>query len=132
MPFFQINTNGIISMDSPFTQFSPELFPVDSEYLVAPFWADVDIAGGTGDIRYQVYSSGSALVETVNTFINNEEDFNFIARWMLVAEWDSVSTFGGPTSQASIITFLKDSKQAGGHIVDHVTHNQSRTQKMIM
>lgn len=86
-------------MGSPFTQFSPELFPINGQYLVAPFWADVDIHGGVGSIGYQVYTSGSAEIDTINSFITNEEGFSFTACWMLVAEWDQVSTFNGPPTQ---------------------------------
>ena len=50
-------------MESPFTQLMPELFPIGSLYLVAPFWADVDIQGGVGDISYQVYAIGSPLLD---------------------------------------------------------------------
>ena len=42
--FYQINTNGIISMNAPFTQTSGQLYLHDSLYLVAPFWDDINIA----------------------------------------------------------------------------------------
>lgn len=86
-------------MGSTFTQFSPELLPVNNEYLIAPFWADVDIENGVGNIRYQVYTSGSTEIDAINSFISSEEGFNFTACWMLIAEWDHVSTFGGSASQ---------------------------------
>ena len=80
-------------METPFQQYSLDLFPVDSQYLVAPFWEDVDTSGGVGNISYQVYSTGSPLLDTVNTIISDEENINFIGHWMLVAEWDGVPEF---------------------------------------
>ena len=89
--FFQISTNVIISP-----------LPSSSEYLVAPFWADVDIRNGVGDISYQVYSIGSPLLDTVNTIISDEENINFIGHWMLVAEWDGVREYKGSPNQVNI------------------------------
>ena len=112
-------------MDVPFTQLWPALFQVDflyyyyqyyyyhsylygslhySLYLVAPFWAAVDISGGEGDISYQVYSTGSPLLDTVNTIISNEENINFIGHWMVVAEWDRVPEFNSSVHKVRAIT----------------------------
>ena len=91
-------------MENPFTQFLPELFPIASLYLVAPFWADVDIEGGVGDISYQTYSTGSPLLDIVNTFISDERSFNFNGHWMLVVEWSGVSAFGSPINEVSTCT----------------------------
>ena len=98
-------TNGIISMDAPFFQFNPELFPIDSLYLVAPFWGDVAISNnaGVGDVSYQVYSSGSPLLNTVNAFIRDEKNFNFNGIWMLLAEWNDVPLFFNPVSEVSVL-----------------------------
>ena len=94
-------------MDTPFLEFEPELFPIDSLYLVAPFWADVDIQGGVGDISYQVYSTGSPLLDTVNAFISDERDFDFNGSWMLLAEWNGVSAYAGSIDEASNVIYFK-------------------------
>ena len=100
-PFLQINTNGIISMNGPFSPYTPQLFPYQSQYLVAPFWDDVNIAVGVGNISYQVYSIGTPPLDTVNTIISDKENINFTAHWMLVAEWDEVPAFRGSPDQVS-------------------------------
>ena len=86
-------------MEQAFYVFTPGLFPYNSLYLVAPFWNDVDISRGVGDISYQVYSTGSPLLDTVNTIISDKENTNFNGHWMLVAEWDGVPSFGGSLYQ---------------------------------
>ena len=98
----QVNTNGILSMGSPFTEYSSRLFPISGEYLVAPLWADVNIAVGVGSIQYEVYSRGDSMLETVNMFIQQEESFDFVGSWMLVAKWDGVPRYGGSTEEASM------------------------------
>ena len=90
-----------MSMEKSFTHWASHFFPVGSQYLVTPFWADVDIENGVRDISYQVSSTGSPLLDTVNTFISDEENINFIGHWMLVVEWDGVSEFGGSLNQVS-------------------------------
>ena len=48
-----MNTNGIISLDSPFTSPSPRLLPLSGiEQIIAPYWGDVDTRG-TGQILYR-------------------------------------------------------------------------------
>ena len=96
-------------MDESFISYLPRLFPVGSLYLVTPFWDDVDISRGIGNISYQVYSTGSPLLDTVNTIISYEENINFSGHWMLVAEWDSVPEFGG-FYQVSAIPYGNSSK----------------------
>ena len=91
-----------ISVEQAFNEFIPEQFPHISEYLVAPFWADVDIEEGIGNISYQVYSTGSPLLDTVNTIISDEENITFIGHWILVTEWDGVSAFSDSTNQVNI------------------------------
>ena len=94
-------------MERAFSDYFPELFPYYSEYLVAPFWDDVDISGGVGDISYQVYSTGSPLLDTVNTIISDEENINFIGHWMLVAEWDGVPAYSGSSNQVNITCIME-------------------------
>ena len=91
-------------MEQAFLNFTPQLFPCCSEYLVAPFWADVDIRRGVGNISYQVYYTGSPLLDNVSIIISDEENINFIGDWMLVAEWDGVSQYDGSPNQVNIMS----------------------------
>lgn len=45
-----VNTNGNITFSGALPTYTPEAFPVASQPMIAPFWADVDIrTGGAGD-----------------------------------------------------------------------------------
>lgn len=43
---FYVNNNGNISFNSPLWAYTPTAFPVSSQPMIAPWWADVDTRGG--------------------------------------------------------------------------------------
>lgn len=45
---FFINNNGNITFNNPVGSFTPSPFPISSQPMIAPFWADVDTRGTTG------------------------------------------------------------------------------------
>jgi hypothetical protein len=51
---FYVNTNGNISFNGPLSSFSSTGFPSGMNRMVAPFWADVDIRNGLGDVYGKV------------------------------------------------------------------------------
>ncbi len=111
----QVGTNGIISFGEPFTFASPQPFPtvfpfIYENYLLAPFWADVDISPffgsiNDGSIKYEVHTTASNfsgsidLIGRVSNFISNKTETTFEGSWMLVALWDEVPPFGGVFGQ---------------------------------
>ena len=62
--------------------------------LVAPFWGDVDIRGGNGEVSYEIHNSGYYL-DHVSGFIRAIAPSNFEGTWMLVAFWDAVHPYIG-------------------------------------
>jgi hypothetical protein len=42
-----VNTNGNITFSGPVSRYTPSAFPVASQPMIAPFWADVDIRSGS-------------------------------------------------------------------------------------
>ena len=97
----QVDTNGYFSFGTRQTVASPSLFSSTSpyNYLVAPFWADIDISIH-GSISYEVHntsagSSSIALLNRVSTFISNQQNTQFSGNWMLVASWSQVSAYSG-------------------------------------
>ena len=88
----------MLSFGRPFPQHSPHLFPETSfyNYLVAPFWTDNDITRGVGEVSYQVYEdSEMESLSWVSTYISQQQQADFRATWMLVAEWRNVPEYLG-------------------------------------
>ena len=103
----QVITNGYFSLDAQFVSYIPHRFPLVDQYLLAPFWSDVDITNGVGTIQYEVHSrtTGGTPLQDVSEFISNEGNVVFEAEWMLVAEWREVPQWGTPTSVVNLNTY---------------------------
>ena len=91
-------TNGYLSFGRSYVDYTPERFPIGEQFLVAPFWADIDVSNGVGDIRYEVHttSSASSFLTDVSDFISNETRSQFTGHWMLLAEWRDVPQYRAP------------------------------------
>jgi hypothetical protein len=51
-----INNNGNITFRGPVSTYTPMSFPISSQPMIAPWWADVDTrGGGVGDLKNNVY-----------------------------------------------------------------------------
>ena len=95
--FAQVGTNGYISFDKVFTDYTIFEFPGSEEVtLVAPFFSDIDISKGTGNIKYEVHTlrNSEAVFSDINTIINEYMDADFSGSWLLLAEWKNVPEFG--------------------------------------
>lgn len=73
-----INNNGNLSFDAPYFSFSPLGFPVADNFMIAPFWADVDTRSGGGAVYYKAYSN------------------------CLIVQWDSVARYTNTTPSPTI------------------------------
>ena len=106
--FTQVGTNGLISFGRFYNSYSNSLFPgsVSDRYLVAPFWDDVDITGGNGEISYEIHDSGYYL-DHVSGFIRAIRPSEFQGTWMLVVYWDAVHHFIG-TDNPEVSQTLKN------------------------
>lgn len=68
------------------------------EYLVTPFWSNIDTRL-SGQVRYVIHTSGesssaNSQIQDVVNFVNSQQDQEFTnANWMLVATWDRVHPF---------------------------------------
>ena len=84
-----------MSFERSFRNYSPQRFPYGSFPLIAPYWTDIDLSSGVGNVMYTVYSeSGSEYIELVNEFLANTETDDFTATSMLVAQWIDVCPYG--------------------------------------
>ena len=70
-----------------------------SNYIVAPFEANTNIATGTGRISYEVHNltTSPSLLSQVNRYVQQSMQSRFYGTWMLVAEWKNVPQSGQST-----------------------------------
>ena len=95
----QVGTNGYFTFDG-YTGYSPFLFNASRNLsLVAPFFTDIDISNGIGQISYEIHneSVSEPILSSVDSVINEYLQTDFHGEWLLVAKWDDVPHFrGGP------------------------------------
>ena len=98
----QISTDGYFSFGRAITC-CPSLTTntSNSDYIVAPFMADTNIASGQGRVSYEVHnlSTDSIQLSRVNTFIRQQKQNTFSGNWMLVVEWNDVPQSGQANSR---------------------------------
>ena len=84
--------------------YQSQLFPYSTLNLnlVAPFWADIYIVDGPGQILYEVHATNASFVPLtrVSGFISRQLGIPFSGSWMLVAHYDHVLPFGYTDSSA--------------------------------
>ena len=63
---------------------------------MAPFFTDIDISFGIGQIIYAVYDDTipDGIGSSVNSVINEHILTDFKAEWLLVATWENVPEYG--------------------------------------
>ena len=96
----QVGTNGYFTFTG-FSGYSSFLFNEDTTLpLVAPFFTDIDISNGVGEIDYEIHTAATsgAIFSQVNSLIEEHAETNFSGEWMLVATWDDVPPFGSGTT----------------------------------
>lgn len=70
-------------------------------FTADPFWGDVDISNGVGEIKYEIHRSPSVLVNQVSTFISVRKGLPFVGTWMMVCYWKNVPEYDGSLSIVS-------------------------------
>ena len=96
----QVNTNGVISLGSPFTSSVIRSLPLSgTDQIIAPYWADVDTRG-TGQIFYRQSTDPSLLARaeyeiqaayplTQNVTVTN----------LFITTWDAVGYYNRQTDK---------------------------------
>ena len=75
---------------------------------MAPFFSDIDISYGIGEISYEVHSESVSepILSSVDTVINEHMQTDFHGEWLLVAKWDNVPQYrGGPNVRRFSMSF---------------------------
>ena len=88
-------------------QYVPDAFPVGSNRrLIAPFWADVDT--NNGGVVYYRESQDPVLrlraSKEIRKYFTRQR--RFLAKWVLIATWLNVASFGGQSIPNVSITDL--------------------------
>ena len=101
----QVGTNGYFTF-AEFDGYSPFLFDESTDIpIVAPFFTDIDISDGIGQINYETHtrSTSEYAISQVDSVINQQAETDFSGRWMLVATWDGVPPFGDTSTVSNVV-----------------------------
>ena len=93
----QVSTNGYFVFDQELITYEPYLFPgPDPHSLVAPFFTDIDISRGVGQISYEIHTTATSeyLLSNVSMLVNEHTGAEFSGEWLLIAEWRDAPAFG--------------------------------------
>jgi hypothetical protein len=96
-PEVYVGTNGYFTFDGSFTGFIPFPFNKRNISLAAPFFTDIDIGLGIGQIEYEIHTETTSqeIFAEVSTLIRNHTQKQFEGKWMVVATWEDVPAFAG-------------------------------------
>ena len=97
-----MNTNGVISLDSPFTFASPSPLPLSGTYkIIAPYWGDVDTRG-TGQIFYR-QTTDPNLLDRASRDIQAAYPLvkNVVITNLFIATWDAVGYYNRQTDKVN-------------------------------
>ena len=92
-------TNGYFVLDHVLISWNPYLFPGYGRYsLVAPFFTDIDIGSGVGQVRYEIHTTTTSeyLLSNVSKLINEHTGMEFSGEWLLIAEWRDAPAYSQP------------------------------------
>ena len=88
----QVSTNGQISVNIPEENFVPRTFPTN-KIIIAPFWADVDIRDGGGEIEYGVTRVVAQLEKAQEQIAAAFPEVSFVPVYLVIATWESVGYY---------------------------------------
>ena len=100
--YMQVNNNGLISFDVRVRQFTSDSFPLgDGRMIIAPYWADSNVA--RGGMIWRRETSDSDLLARAGRRIRSAfpNQMSFTPTWLYIATWDEVPYFGGPSNVVS-------------------------------
>ena len=104
---FQLTSDGYFSFGREAHLHNPVLFPESDahNYLVAPYWVNFDIRE-SGLISYEVHTSFTALMSSVNNYIQQQEDEDFVGTWMMIGHFKEAPQDGSTENTVMTINLL--------------------------
>lgn len=108
---FFINNNGNITFNSAVGSYTPTPFPVSSQPMIAPFWADVDTSSGSGgeggDAEVGVAFAAEASADNAVYIGSPNTD-------TLVVTWNEVGYFSANTSKTNTFQLVMIDREDTG------------------
>ena len=104
----------MISFTAQVPTFTPEPFPINDRFLIAPYWADVDTRG-TGEVYFKEVTEddtiSNALFPKADDIIQSSTTQSrglsrFRPTWMLIATWHEVGYFSSHTDKVRLLVHL--------------------------
>ena len=80
-----------MSLESSYTEFMSQVFPIANRMLIAPFWDDSNNED-EGQIYYRL-STDQSLIDQVSTQIGDAFEVNFIPQSVFVTTWYTLPNF---------------------------------------
>ena len=103
----QVNDNGVISFYRKYNYRTPYSFPLlESDRIVAPYWADVDTRG-SGIIYYR-QTSDPNLLDRATSEIRQKFSMseNITVTNLLIATWNNVGYYNQNSDKVCMYVYL--------------------------
>ena len=103
----QINTHGTLNFGpQPFSNYVPEVLPLSSAVIVAPFWDDSDLGGLSGYAIYDVFTpatTNSTIIDSVESFLKTNISVELDLDWVLVAKWVNICPYQNKECNSPVV-----------------------------
>ena len=105
----QVNNNGIISFNEPFSRFVGESFPINDSELIAPFWADADTRPLDGGFVWYRETNDPELLARARRDVQLvfPRLDTFLPSSLFIATWDHVGYYDHQTDRVSLLLVKK-------------------------
>ena len=96
--YMQVNNNGVISFQRPFSAYIPVPFPLNgTDVLIAPYWSDVDTSSENGGTVWYRESNAQEDItrahDDIRAAYREARDSNFAPCSVFIATWDHVGYY---------------------------------------
>ena len=106
--YVQVNENGVLSFNAPFSVSNPTSFFsffLRDVTLIAPFWNDVDVINRFGNIWYRLTYDSEDLALATSLITNNAPvaPAGFNTSYLLIATWERVGSLRFGSNEVTYI-----------------------------
>jgi len=92
--FLYVDNNGIITLDSQLSTYTPSSLATIGVAAIAPYWADVDTRASNGGFVYYRSTLDTTLAASVSSFVRaTNPGLNFVGTRTFVASWIDVGYY---------------------------------------